>query len=96
MCWGEGECNGILIGGFEVDSANDCLDACKGDKECAWFSYNSLDTTCVLLENCTAIETCDTCLTGQRACSDRKGTSSIVLYYDTDGREPARLMSPNY
>ena len=73
LCWREGECSGIFIDGFEVDSANGCLDACKNDKDCAWYNYNSLDATCVLLENCTEVIPCDTCLTGQRACSDRQG-----------------------
>ncbi len=73
QCWVSGECEGIYLSGFASASANNCLDDCKSDKECQWFNYNSADGTCVLLQNCTEVAECDTCLTGQRACSERKG-----------------------
>ncbi len=36
-----GECVGDLHGFTYEETANDCLAACQGVPECAWYSYNT-------------------------------------------------------
>ncbi len=83
-CWVHGLCQGIFVDEIIADNANSCKDFCIGDADCSWFTYNSMDGACLLLEDCQHLDTdCDTCLSGRRECSDqnegkRRHSRSIV------------------
>ncbi len=70
----QGNCQGILIDDVIAENGNNCLEVCQETDNCLWFSYNSLDTACYLLEDCQQLDTsCDTCISGQSVCAPNKG-----------------------
>ncbi len=80
QCWVQGRCQGVLIDEVPVLTGNDCMDLCKADSNCLWFTYNSLDNACTLLQDCQQLDpACGSCLTGQRQCSAQKGV--VILGY---------------
>ena len=68
-CWVEGQCKGVFVDSLILESKTDCYYVCKEYDDCQWFTYDSLDSSCVLFEDCTTIEECVTCESGQRQCS---------------------------
>ncbi len=81
QCWVRGSCYGILITEEHVGSDSECLDSCKNDLECNWFTYNDADGACILFESCDdfSADTCDTCWSGQRQCEERQGSTGYPL-----------------
>lgn len=54
-----------------VGSAEECLDLCEVEDGCSYATYFGDSGACVLLEDCTDLETCDDCTTsGVQACGD--------------------------
>ena len=52
-----------------IPSAQECADACAASAECAWFTHNSADSTCVLAEDCVFVDaSCGECTYGQSVC----------------------------
>ncbi len=64
-----------------ADDANSCKDFCVDVTDCSWFTYNSVDGACLLLEDCQHLDAeCDTCLSGRKDCSDpNKGKFDICF-----------------
>ncbi len=48
----------------------ECLDICKSNSNCTWFTYFPHSDFCNLFANCTAIEDefCSDCISGEQAC----------------------------
>ena len=72
--------NNYIISKLTLNTTNhlcsaQCLAACQADFDlCSWFTYNVADGACVLLSDCDKEEDdCPFCLSGQTACSKRKG-----------------------
>ncbi len=73
QCWIPGNCQGILIDEGTTADGNSCLDLCKANDDCVWFTFNPADESCVFLEDCQEVnEDCTDCLSGQRQCSAQK------------------------
>ena len=48
---------------------DECLNLCKDDSSCAWFTYFRAPSECVLYFDCPMIdETCEDCFSGERSC----------------------------
>ncbi len=53
-----------------ADDANSCKDVCEEVTDCSWFTFNSVDGACLLLEDCQHLDAeCETCLSGRSYCS---------------------------
>ncbi len=73
-CWAEGQCNGSLLDELDSPSSEHCLEACKSDGTCEWFTFDSYGSICYLFEDCPFFQTdCTTCLTGQKLCTKNMG-----------------------
>ncbi len=73
QCWIPGNCQGILIDEVEAVDESTCLNLCKANDSCLWFSHNVADDACVLLEDCQNFDVnCVNCLSGQKQCLPQK------------------------
>jgi hypothetical protein len=69
QCWIQGECLGLTHDQKKVGSEEECLDLCKSDPACFWFTFFKAPTECVLYSNCPTLDnTCLDCVSGQRSC----------------------------
>ena len=75
QCWVEGQCEGPNLDHATLTSESECLEACKKQEECAWFSYDQANGACILFTECDKLDTddCEACWSGQRQCGNRKG-----------------------
>ncbi len=72
-----GLCNGVLISVSNGVTKDDCLDECQTEDRCLWFTYDSDGALCELFEDCPELDTlCQTCLSGQKQCSEYEGTQN--------------------
>ena len=70
QCWIQGQCLGLAHDQKEVGSEDECLNLCKSDLTCSWFTYFKVPSECVLYANCPEVdETCLECVTGEKGCS---------------------------
>lgn len=53
----------------DAESADDCLDACRGDADCAFYSWNPAENDCFFFSDCDAQDECTNCISGQRECT---------------------------
>ncbi len=53
-----------------LPSADACLAMCQSTDGCLWYTYDSDDDACVLLDNCPDVFTddCTTCVYGHMLC----------------------------
>ena len=48
-----------------------CLQSCKDNSKCNWFTYIPNASACELFYNCTSLDTgCLACLSGERTCEE--------------------------
>jgi hypothetical protein len=53
----------------QVSSKEECLQLCKGDARCIWFTHFSSSKMCLLYTDCLTVdETCDECVSGEFSC----------------------------
>ena len=71
QCNIQGSCEGNLIDVLTESSVLSCLESCVQYPTCQWFTFNSIDNSCLLLENCPTITECTTCTSGEKDCGDR-------------------------
>ena len=63
-----GQCQGnTLLPGF-FSSKSDCIQFCKDTTDCEWYSYDFQDNFCLTLTNCTSLDDCATCVSGEVSC----------------------------
>ncbi len=79
-CFEEESCGGDPISTSTEYSANDCLWTCKAEPECNWFTFNVVDGTCAIFEECGENVKCSSCLSGERACGNRRGKCVDMWY----------------
>ena len=70
-CYVPGELNGIYHYSQNATSYNACLDLCKADTECKYFTFNGGTNVCIEYILYTSIDsaTCSICFSGERNCS---------------------------
>jgi hypothetical protein len=53
----------------QVSNKEECLQLCKGDARCIWFTHFSSSKMCLLYTDCLTVdETCDECVSGEFSC----------------------------
>ncbi len=83
-CWLEGRCVGVLIGESSGLDETECLEACRSDDSCLWFTHDSDGNVCLAFQDCETLDTsCDTCLSSEPQCSP----------YDEDTGNQGKIMS---
>ena len=86
-CFEQGKVLGTFIDGPHVDNADDCLDACIGEPDCAWFTFDKSTSICTLTkDNVLQDPSCLTCVFGQMECSPREQLSKMLV---TAGKDVA-------
>ena len=81
-CEVQGECKGIAEQDESVQTVEECLQLCKSNSGCAWFTFNKLYFHCFLFEICSNIDvsSCgDNCISGQKECI-HKGEFLALAY----------------
>ena len=71
-CFQVGKClESYHIAGKVASDEYECLEFCKIESECSWFTFFIADNFCELLKTCTTLdaELCPDCLTGQAECT---------------------------
>ena len=71
QCFQSGECRDSLTVGVSITTDEfACLDLCKENLECKWFTFFTLTNLCLLFEDCQVLdeEICPECLSGQHFC----------------------------
>lgn len=79
QCYLEGKVNGVIHDAHSATSYNDCLNFCKNDTACSWFTFYASENQCAQFSLFDSIDmSCTTCLSGERNCSN-------ILQCDIDG-----------
>ncbi len=53
----------------DATSSDSCLNLCDRTEDCAWFTYDEADGTCLLLEDCIDVDRCEGCVIGRAECA---------------------------
>ena len=72
LCGVSGSCQGYLLAPVDIaESAEDCLNLCQAEKDCAWFSFNSQLKFCNLFQSCSdfLVDGHEYWVSGEVACS---------------------------
>ena len=80
-CVASGTCQGYLLAPVDVaESAEDCLNLCQAEKDCAWFSFNSELKFCYLFQSCSdlLVDGHEDWVSGEVACSSTPAPSSTT------------------
>ena len=75
-CGASGTCQGYLLAPVKIaESAEDCLNLCQAEKDCAWFSFNSELKFCYLFQSCSEflVDGHEDWVSGKGACSSTGG-----------------------
>ena len=83
QCFLPGECtNGTLLTAQASTNEYECLDLCKSQPNCTWFTFNPESNACLLYENCDSMDEalCSVCLSGQMECSAPEPTCWVQGY----------------
>ena len=58
-----------VIETIPANSRDRCLEQCKGDDNCEWFTFDSLAGNCTLYQgSCGNVTQCEACVSGQKEC----------------------------
>ena len=72
QCWVQGQCRGNMIILEETGTREECLELCKQEEGCKWFTYygrTRVGQSCVLFRDCPELqEDCEACVSGERRC----------------------------
>jgi hypothetical protein len=69
MCYMPGQCAGIVVGFPSTDTYNDCLDVCKNNTNCKFFTHYLDTAECLEFYDCPSVDTaCENCFSGQVEC----------------------------
>jgi len=66
-----GQCiNSYQLDSLGVEDEFECLDACKANETCSWFTHFEHQSLCLLFANCSSLDTsfCSDCVSGQKEC----------------------------
>ena len=83
QCWVQGQCKGNMIHFEEASTQEECLEICKKEEGCKWFTYYNrtrVGQSCVLFHDCPVLQDdCDGCVSGEKRCET---ASQGVLWQD--------------
>ena len=73
-CFVPGECLGFFLDHIDLTSADECLQECKGNNFCEWFTFFEESNICYLYSTCNEIDQeCQNCVTGEDECDAQGG-----------------------
>ena len=92
-CSVKGECKGNMLFLTEAEDQEECLQDCKDNLGCRWFTFHSFKSPksmCILYYDCATLdETCDTCISGERRCEDGSTTTTTASTSTTTTTTPS-------
>ena len=74
QCYVEGEClDSQLVNLTLQDNYNGCLNDCKDNMDCQWFTFKGSGNVCLLLSDCITVSTenCQDCYSGEKTCQPK-------------------------
>ncbi len=74
-CFEEGECTqSLFVGSYGAQDAQECLEVCKSDKNCLFFTFYGDEEECTNFSNCEVFsnDTCSNCVSGASTCEGKK------------------------
>ena len=76
-----GSCYGIPFARTNMSkNPDECLELCKVDTICKWFTFESTNQTCNLFRECNSLVGCDTCTSGNSKCgTTERGILNLSL-----------------
>ena len=75
VCNAPGLCLGHVVDDSVVEGEEECEQLCINEQTCEWFSYLGDQQFCLLLDDCTALDTsCSNCHTSMKTCLDSTST----------------------
>lgn len=80
LCNIDGLCNGRLVDYGLVASETECSSQCELNAACEFYAYREDDGTCALLEDCSEIQFCPTCHSGQKGCSISSTSKFHIMF----------------
>ena len=73
----KGFCQGHVLSYNVTSSLMACQESCQALQACAWYSYHTDNSLCVLTSDCpTFDESCTNCVSGERACFEGEPSST--------------------
>ncbi len=81
-CWITGKCQGDPYSTNSTQTSEECLELCKEDESCKWFTFDPHKQSCNLFTDCSNLLGCDDCISGNSKCDvNDKGNN---YYYQTE------------
>ena len=81
-----GQCDGGLVRFETTPTRDSCLQLCKDEPACAWYTFDSSNNFCTLSSNCAFLDAnCVTCVAGEKDCDLGTGPvdpGSKLIYKD--------------
>ncbi len=71
QCFEEGECTqSLFVGEYPAEDAQTCLELCRENTDCEYFTYYGDESQCVNFGNCVVFsdDTCSNCVSGASTC----------------------------
>lgn len=70
VCNQPGICQGPQIDHEVVNNVDECIEFCRSNDNCQWYTFFPDTGTCSLTDNCVDLDDeCEECITGQKHCS---------------------------
>ena len=80
VCNESGFCTGDIVGATNVDTSDECLQACQAHTDCQWYDYYPSNGNCVFLADCTRDDSsCPECIIGQDDCQQSLGNDNFFV-----------------
>ncbi len=83
----------MLIGESSGLDETECLEACRSDDNCLWFTHDSDGNVCLAFQDCDTLDaSCDTCLSSEPQCSPydddigNQGKTISKVFYTVERR----------
>jgi len=97
FCFLEGECiQGLTLGNDDVQNAQECLDLCQDNLNCAYYTYYKDEGLCYIFATCPDLSTdsCEACFSGSEVCFGKNANLNIesVLHVLRFGMQLARIL----
>ena len=70
VCEEPGECIDIVVGAMEVSDVDNCIQACRDNLNCRFWTLDPDQGYCVLFSGCKDVDnsTCPSCIYGEADC----------------------------
>ena len=63
------KCQGDFVDSFKMSHLEECIEACKDNADCHFYTFEKASDHCVLYEECPDTIDCNMCASGAKYCS---------------------------